>query len=827
PSRFYRVARSAKGVSDTIDLMVLETTYTPERDNLNHPGDLDSVLGSSTQAGSFAKLRTLIRQRRFTTPPRPDAWSTDEQIFFSSRDTHSLLLLFQSSVRTQWRDATPVLIDDIVVELLTPTYAQRLGLVRDRYERGDEKTHGLRAFGQFLPVPSATKANVDDEPAFESRHGLLAPTTSSFRWRVTFPERARLSFGTALLKESSGAPVRALVRVGDDIVFDEQVDNTTRWRDWVIDLGHLSGETQSLELATESIGGEPGIAVFSNPAIWQAGKHTRFNVFLVAVDTLRADRMSLYGWNRPTSPRLEEFAADAVTFDNTIAQSNWTPESFASIFTSKYSAKHGVTQRLSVLRHNDMAQAMRDAGYFTQGLAYKLLLYDMGFERGFDAYFNVPKFHLASSYTVRAEDNWKLAQPWLQQNYERPIFFFYHLDDPHQPFNHEGESLERFADMKTIESHGLRLPILVSNQSVRFGGNTCTDCLVKGTLTPWFAKLCSDLYDGEIAYVDKFISYFVAELKTLGLYDEALIVFLSDHGEGIAEHEGYFGHGFHHLHDEMVRVPLIIKPPRSLGIEGGRRVATQVRLIDVFPTMIEMLGIEYVNGVDGKSLMPLLRGGIERDRLAISENVGTQTISVRDGRYKYILRYGDKRLEYLYDLDKDPGERRDLSGKPPDPKVLAALRYCAAEHLASSHPGQYILFAASAGERRVQLSLDLKNGTAELQPIFGRLRGNKESKRWQLSSADKRSPLLVLARIVGAPTKAGWQARLSGVPRKDARLTLPPSADWPIFANAQSRTFGAHGRLTFGNNPPGATEHKENVSGDQLEALEALGYIEK
>jgi arylsulfatase A-like enzyme len=831
PGVFYRVQRSIRGPRGAVELFVLEMAVAREHDSINHPEDLAKVLGTTTQAASFVKLRALIGQRRFKGPPSSDTWTQEDLVFFSSRDTRSLLLVFQSLAK-EHRDAQPVFFDDIHVEMLEPNPNQRLALIRERYGLGATGGEAVSAFAQFLPVPAATRAKREEEVGFEYRHGVIAPAGTTITWTLPIAPAARLSLGLALLKESPvGARVRIRARAGEQVLVDELVDESLRhrFRHQDVDLSALSGTTVPITLEATAEG-EPGIAVITNPTVWsRPPQPTPPAVYLVAVDTLRADRLSLYGCARPTSPHLEALAKDGVTFTNAIAQSNWTPESFASLFTSQYSARHGVTQRLSVLARNELAHLLRNAGYTTQAIAYKLLLYDMGFERGFDAYFNVPKFHLTQSYMVRAEDNWSRAEPWLATHVGRQVFLFFHLNDPHQPFNHEGDSLHRFTPRTELESHGLSLPILITNKTVRYGGGKlCTACVKGGAFSPWFTRLSRSLYDGEVAYTDEFVGRFVDKLRALNAYDEALIIFLSDHGEGLADHEGYIGHGFHHLHDEQIRVPLLIKPPRSFGMAGGVRVESQVRLIDLLPTLLELLNLESETPLSGKSLVGLMRGEREDHRIAISENVGARAIAVRDGRFKYILRYhGNVAREHLYDLSRDPNERDDLFAKPVHRRALAGLRYQAAEHIARTHPGRFILFAARDGSPASRLHLKLRGGSATVRPILGRLRGNQRGRKWRFDR-DKAAPhLLVLAAVSGAPSGQSWEARLHGVSRPGGRANLPAASQWKPFAEAVPVRFGEHGFLTAGDNPQSAAATKESVSGEQLEALEALGYVDR
>jgi arylsulfatase A-like enzyme len=546
---------------------------------------------------------------------------------------------------------------------------------------------------------------------------------------------------------------------------------------------------------------------------------------MLAIDTLRADRLSTYGYrsNRPTSPSLDRLARDAIVFDNVIAQSNWTPESFASLFTSTYSGQHGVTERLTKLQRNDLAQALRTGGYLTQGIAYKLLLYDMGFERGFDAYFNVPRFHLSEGYDVHAGVNWARAAPWLRQHAERQVFLFFHLNDPHQPFNHRGESLTRFTDVPAMQRRGLHMPILIRNHSVTHGADStkCKDCVRKNRFEPWFKELGSSLYNGSVAYVDRHVGLFVETLEELGLYDEAVIVVLSDHGEGLADHEDYIGHGFQHMYDEQIRVPLLLKPPARANMERPRRIAAQVRLVDVLPTLLELAGLPVPSSAEGSSLVPAMRGEPLTPRPALSENIDARTLAVRANGYKYVLRYGNHPpRERLYHLPSDAGEQTDLSGATEHGQALGEVRDLSIEHLARTHAGSFLVVACNGRQRTGSLTVALSDPAAQVVPLAGRVQRSKAEGTWSVHPTPH-GRLCAAIRIAAAGDPS---AHLRA---GTARRSLPPLRQWPPYVEAQPLGLGAGFAVRALRNAARVHERREGLRGEELEALRALGYVEE
>jgi len=196
-------------------------------------------------------------------------------------------------------------------------------------------------------------------------------------------------------------------------------------------------------------------------------------------------------------------------------------------------------------------------------------------------------------------------------------------------------------------------------------------------------------YLGEIAYCDSEIGRLLAELKTVGRADDTLVVFLGDHGEGLRA-RGYLGHGGS-LHREEVHVPLIVRLPGR--VPAGRRVGSQVRIIDVYPTVAEVLGLSVPRHVEGESLLPLLAGTKPvSPRVAVSEFYAQHvrsvwwkgpSISYDDGRYKLLLHLEDQKV-FLYDVRRDPDERTNLAAEHPD--LVAAMQQKVRQFL-EAHPG--------------------------------------------------------------------------------------------------------------------------------------------
>lgn len=853
PMAFYRVSRDIKGSDPTVHLNVLETAVRPQHQTFNHPDDLGKALAQTPHAGNFVRLNTLIRQHQFDGQPNSQGWSHDEFVFFSSEETHSLLLVFEPNT-SKTGSSNRVWFDNVQIQKLEPSTKQRLLLIRDWYAMPKDGTNqALHAFGQFLPVPWAGSSRAVNEQAFEYRHGLMLPTSTAIQWNVGFQQDATLSFGLSLIKESpQTAKASCTVRLDDQVIFEQTLEQTSpaAWMEQAIQMSAHKNKTVTLTIETTAQNTSDAVLVMSNPMIWQKmHAHTQPNVFVIAVDTLRADHMHTYGYPRPNTPNIDAFAKDAIVFEKAMSQSNWTPESFASLFTSTYGGQHGVTHRLSVLSDNRMAARLRKAGYFAQAIVYKLLLYDMGFERGFDAYFNVPRFHLSKSYSVRAETNFDTAKRWLNQNRQRLMFLFFHLNDPHQPFNHAGKSLHQFANTQAMKRKGLSLPILIQNKAVTFGENqTCRACVRKGAYAPWFVHLAGDLYDGEVAYTDKYVGLFLDELKKLSLYEDALIVFVSDHGEALAQRSNFYGHGFDHLEQEQIHVPLIIKPPAGSVLKRGVCVGKTVRLLDVLPTVLEMAGLDPEPNLEGQSLIPLLKTASEEasssdinaagskktdlpsegeaehtEKPAISENIRAKAISVQHKGIKYVLHYGDgPQNEKLFDLIKDRKESKNVLTKKIYAESLDTLREIAANHMARTHAGQFVLVRVVSAKHQTSLSIRSSSGKSFLRPIIGSVKKQNKGK-WRASF---RQQNILFAQIIGADPKSNFSMQILSQGKNNISFQTPTVSAWKPFASAHAKPFGKQVSIRCINNQQQDWEQKVGVSGDELQTLQALGYVQ-
>ena len=343
------------------------------------------------------------------------------------------------------------------------------------------------------------------------------------------------------------------------------------------------------------------------------------DIFLVTIDTLRADHVHCYGYESIQTPALDGLAKDGIRFTHAFTPSPITNTSHTSILTGLLPSSHGVTDFAVPLAptHTTLATLLKSDGYHTAAFIGAVILDSKtlapGLDRGFDFYDNFPAQPKTKSRWGRVErrgaDVVQHAEAWMGAHPAGPHFLWVHLYDPHDPYEPPPPYSQTYKDR---------------------------------------------LYDGEIAYADSVLAGFVGYLKKTGRYDNALIVVVGDHGEGLGEHHEDT-HGIF-LYDSTTHVPLIVKMPG--GGNPGKTVDAQVRTTDILPTVTGLLGIAPPEVLDGESMQPYLSGAESKDRTAIGETdyplrFGWAPLrSVRAGGFKFI----EAPRPELYDLHADPGE---------------------------------------------------------------------------------------------------------------------------------------------------------------------------
>jgi arylsulfatase A-like enzyme len=397
----------------------------------------------------------------------------------------------------------------------------------------------------------------------------------------------------------------------------------------------------------------------------------RPNVVLISIDTLRADRLGCYGYDRPTSPAIDAMAAQGTRFAHAVAPAAWTLPSHYSMLTALYPGAHGVNpdrwlfagvhgahETFNVRgsgREVMLAERLRAMGYYTAAVTENGWVHSkFGFDQGFASYVDHAEHQLR-------DGTQPLALRWLHQHRALPFFLFVHTYQPHQPYEQPPPFDTMFLDPDHVgyALPGVAVPMAVIEQ---FRDPTFPP-------TPEDVDAFNGLYDGEVRYVDSFLDGLLDTLRTLGLDRDTVVLFTSDHGEEIFEH-GNFDHG-DTLYDEVMRVPFILWGPGR--VPAGRVVDTPVALVDVVPTLVELAG-GAVSGQDGgelqgRSLVPLLSSEEIGDRLLFAEGYAEESVPLAaawDGSVKLILRGADLEEAELYDLATDPSEQVDLAAERPE-----------------------------------------------------------------------------------------------------------------------------------------------------------------
>ena len=421
---------------------------------------------------------------------------------------------------------------------------------------------------------------------------------------------------------------------------------------------HLAGRLRPRSRAASQLSGLPAIgrlvsAVALAGALAGCGGEApgdaavrRPNIVLYVVDTVRADRLGVYGYGKPTSPRLDAFAAGAVLFEKAYAQSSWTRPAVASLFTGLLPPAHRTVGRRSVLPEDatTLAEILAVHGYEGMGLVRNPNVgRAFGFAQGFTRF--------RSEDRERDETMLDRVRLWLDERQDgaAPFFLFLHAIDPHGPYDPAPEFEEMF-DAGGAPAHYRTVRYLLG--------------LNRGDVEPGpeTADALSRLYDAEVAQNDRAFGELLDELEARGLVEDTAVIYLSDHGEEFAEH-GRWEHGLS-LYEEVLRVPLVMRLP---GVPP-RRVEEPAQHVDLLPTLLAYLGIE-APPTDGRDLLAARRrGDAPLDIYTHLDVDGHRAASVIRGPYKLVLPQSPSQgtAPMLFDLDADPGELEDLAADRPD-----------------------------------------------------------------------------------------------------------------------------------------------------------------
>lgn len=416
-------------------------------------------------------------------------------------------------------------------------------------------------------------------------------------------------------------------------------------------------------------------------------------VVLISIDTLRPDRLGIYGAQRPTSNELERLAEDAIVFESAVAASPWTIPSHATMLTSTYPQVHGAGSEAPIAESAPhLAEFLSAAGWQTAGFVDTAYLgRDFGFARGFAHFDDAPP--PKGDYRRGARVTRQKVLDWLLAADERPAFVFWHIMDVHGPYWAPPPFGGRFRrDLPDDVGEDQRLGRL---RQLAYHDYLDLDRY------PSFEHLVA-AYDEGIAAVDATIGDLLDVIRAAGLYDSALIIVTSDHGESFLDHDLWVGHGLF-LTDDEIRVPLVVKLPQNR--RAGSRVPNMVGVIDIAPSILEAAGLQPPDTFQGRSFLAdsPAAAGSPRILYGASSNTGATFLRTQSFKYispttvpsqvlveKHLRSLGGVELdlraftsEQLYNLRRDPRELDSIAGEEVTDQ-LATLRAQVARHAEAS-----------------------------------------------------------------------------------------------------------------------------------------------
>jgi arylsulfatase A-like enzyme len=528
------------------------------------------------------------------------------------------------------------------------------------------------------------------------RRGFPAGPPGRLRFALDIPKGAHLTFACAIDPRFHDRPgVEFFVKVGrqrgrEDIVWTRLLDPISRVQDrqWVtadVDLSRYAGPRRELVLETRGYEetGDPRRAWWGTPALVTPGGKAPLAIIYL-VDTLRADHTGVYGYDRPTTPALDAFARGAVVFEQAIMHASWTKPSVASILTSLLPGQHRAVQLRDALDPSivTVAQRLDRRGWATGAAIANSVIYgaESAFDRGFDCFEGLHGEDNRRSKLVDAAVVVDAALGWRRSREGLPTFLYVHTMDPHVPYV-PPPPFDRMFEPHPTKGHP--------------GHDPRTDYKEPRDRERMIAQ-----YDGEIAYGDQEFGRFLRALKAAGVYDDALVIFIADHGEEFLDH-GRWLHG-RSVFDELIRVPLVVKFPGSR--DAGRRVRQQVQGVDIVPTVLQEMGIPLPSGLMGLPLQQTIAGKVG-PRTALSEisHRGFVAHGVRTEKDKYVRRFSPDDDELYFDLVRDPREQVNVIASHPD-----RVRFLRARGEAAMSPDPFRYVVEVAGPGRYELRLETK-----------------------------------------------------------------------------------------------------------------------
>ena len=561
----------------------------------------------------------------------------------------------------------------------------------------------------------------------EFRNAICAPPPSEIEQRVRIPQKPLLDFGYGVLPSAwnkEGDGVQFYIKAIDEkdkiyFLFSNYIDpkhseKDRRWFDGSIDLSQFTGQNLRLILGTRGTNSKEqpssqkpderyDYAVWSNPEVYSNTKgKDDISIILISLDALRKDHLGCYGYSRDSTSNIDRIAAGGILFQNAISQSCWTLPSHASLLTSKYPSFHGATNSYDKLSGENitLAELLREKGYTTIGFTEPGWLNPVfGLDQGFDTF---------NSRTGEVKNRVASIQRWLERNKHRKFFMFFHTYSIHNYFFEKEEFVQPYAleRQKKLEK-GVNIIDLRLEKDKR-------------VYQPLYKNYVKDIYDGAIKYTDKHLGKLFDVFEASLDSKDYLLILTSDHGEEFGDHD-HFRHGMT-LYDEMINVPLIIRMPDSQY--KSKIINEQVQLIDIPPTIFDLINEPIPEFFQGTSFLPLIKGKAreERQQITFSEldNSNYHLISLRTNEYKYIYNIASPRKkiprEELYYLIKDRGETQNLKDSKPD--MLESLSEVTRLFLLKSVSGYIMTFVSDMNPHIFSGSIITRANFNEIKRLY-------------------------------------------------------------------------------------------------------------
>jgi arylsulfatase A-like enzyme len=646
----------------------------------------------------------------------------------------------RGSVQTGWRAAArfPVVGARRVRAEEAPTLMAGEAMAADAGERPGPGMVSISSRGLFFQAKEPASAGPELHISYESsasslRSALLLPADAAsalaprsvslgevtrrvlmpgaparLRWSIDVPPGARLAFAFGLLGQGLRAgndglhvddqPLAgglfqvelATATAPAQSVFERELAPTEagRFHEASVDLAAFAGQHVELVLSSTLASGAQAGAAFpfwAEPVLLAEPAEPPLNILVLLIDTLRADRLGCYGWERAVTPHIDSLARAGVRFDDVTSAASWTLPSHASLFSSLYASEHGVNERGVRLAKEvtTLAEVLRAHGYLTAAFVEGGFVHTRcGFDQGFDTFDSTGQGTAAEPRNVH--QTFGKGLKWIEEA-GQPWFAFLHTYELHSPYDPELEDRARL-----VRSYSGPLPSRVHPPDYPWGRGAPVRITEEDT------RYLSDLYDAEIAYTDRAIGDVLRFLEEHDLARNTLVVLTSDHGEEFGDH-GHFGHGFS-LYQEQLRVPLLLRLPGRF--EGGTVLSHPVHGIDLAPTLVELAGANVPAEWSG---VPVSLTPSERERELFvpfrTRKEGLATRALRAGKLKYIdYAASDRPLDelgkgpLLFDLEQDPSETTNLWSKLGPGAWRESVRA-----LEAAHPARFEAASESLG----------------------------------------------------------------------------------------------------------------------------------